>query len=158
MPNQECNHLTFKSVKIHVFCLHFCAEVVHFVRLQQAEENSLRTCSHFALFYLYLYCQHLLLLVSVISIYHNRIGSRPLGRVRFWSGAETKEDVYSAYRKDVYPHASCSCSFAVHRHDDSAVLAKSLSLLCLSMLNSLIVGARREMRSCGAACLKIRKI
>lgn len=33
MPNQECNHLTFKSFSIHVFCLHFYAKEVHFVRL-----------------------------------------------------------------------------------------------------------------------------
>lgn len=30
MPNQECNHLTFKSFSIHVFRLHFYAKVVRF--------------------------------------------------------------------------------------------------------------------------------
>lgn len=33
MPNQECNHLTFKSFSIHVICLHFYAKEAHFVRL-----------------------------------------------------------------------------------------------------------------------------
>lgn len=33
MPNQECNRLTFKSLSIHVFCLHFHAKAVRFVRL-----------------------------------------------------------------------------------------------------------------------------
>lgn len=39
MPNQECNHLTFKSFSIHVFCLHFCAKVVHFMRLPSSRRE-----------------------------------------------------------------------------------------------------------------------
>lgn len=83
MPNQECNHLTFKSFSIHVFCLHFYSKVVHFLRLPASR----RECfSHFVCFHPYLY---LLFLVSLISIYHNCVVSRPFTERDFRSGAET---------------------------------------------------------------------
>lgn len=42
MPNQKCNHLTFKSFSIHVFCLRFYAKEVHFVRLPASRREQFK--------------------------------------------------------------------------------------------------------------------
>lgn len=117
MPNQECNHLTFKSFSICVFCLHFCFEVVRFIRLPASRREQF---SHFLCFHPYL-C--LLFLVSLISICHNYIVSRPFTEWDFQSGAETKEDAYNVYYNNTQPHASCSCSllYFMYRLDGSTV-------------------------------------
>lgn len=166
MPNQECNHLRFKSFSIHVFCLHFYSKIVHFVRLPASRREHFKDLlSLFVWFHLYLCCHHLLFLVSVISIYLNCIGSRPLAEWDLEVGQKPKKDVYDVYRKDVYPHAShiltlaavVPSSYFMHRLDGLAVSCGERELLVF-MLNSLIFWARWEMGSCSTVCLKMRKI
>lgn len=66
MPNQEYNHLTFKSFRIHVFW-HFYSKVVHFVRLPASRIEQFKDWLSVYLSLLCSYCQ-LLFLISVISI------------------------------------------------------------------------------------------
>lgn len=78
MPNQECNHLTFKSFSIHVFCLHFYAKEVHFVRLRMSRteqfQDLLSLC--FILPVFIVSAPFFFFLVSVMRICHNF--SRPV--------------------------------------------------------------------------------
>lgn len=92
MPNQECNHLTFKSFSIHVFCLHFYAKEVHFVRLPMNRIEQLQDLLSLCFILpVFIVSAPFFFLVSVMRVCHNF--NRPVAE-RFWSQAETKEDRY----------------------------------------------------------------
>lgn len=83
MPNQEYNHLAFKSFSIHVFW-HFYSKVVHFMRLPARRREQFKDWLSLYLVLLYLYCQ-LIFLISVISIGSGLYRLQTTCRKRFWS-------------------------------------------------------------------------
>lgn len=144
MPNQECNHLTFKSFSIHVFSLHFYAKGVHVVRLPASRREQFKD-----LFSLCLVLPVFILSApsfSVIGVYHNCIGSRPLAEWDFEVGQKLKR-MSTTYTKRVYilmPAAVVPVLYFTHKLGGSMVACGEHELVVFKYVNSYILSKMRD--------------